>query len=142
MRRRVNAFLLALAASTLAACGGSSNSSSSQDASSPAAALKTYQTAIANGDGATACGVLSPAIQKQAVAAAGQAGLHASNCTSLFSQIAKHLSPKQRATLRNTKVSNVVIHGDTATATVQGGTQAKLSKSGGKWLIAGGLRAG
>lgn len=127
------------AASALAACGGSS---SSHDASSPAAALKTYQTAIANGDGAGACGVLSPAIQKQALAAAGQAGVSASNCTSLFSQIAKHLSPNQRAKLRNTKVSSVVIHGDTATATVQGGTQAKLSKSGSKWLITGGLRAG
>ncbi len=139
MRRGVNVVVVALVASTVAACGGGSNSTSSHDVSSPAAAVKTYQSAIANGDGPGACSVLSPAVQKQALSAASGAGVRASNCTSLFSQIAKRLSPTQRARLRNTKVSSVVIHGDTATVQVSGGSQAKLTKSGGKWLISGGL---
>lgn len=136
MKHGLKSFSVAVAATALAACGGSS---SSHDASSPGAALKTYLTALANGDGAGACGVLGPAIKKRALEAGSVAGINASDCVSLFSQLKAYFSPAQRSQFRNAKVSSVVIHGNTATATVKGERPAKLSKSGGKWLITGGL---
>ncbi len=144
MSCRRKALAVAVAASTLAACGGSSKSHSAStsatvttpvDASTPVAALKTYQNALADGDGAAACSVLTPAVQKRALAAAPQSGINAPDCKSLFSQIAGHLSPAQRKQIRKLQVSKLAIHGNTATVNVKGGKTATLSRTDGKWLL-------
>jgi len=129
----------ALTAATLvAACGGSANSG--QGASSPSAAVKSYLTAIAHGDGAGACAVLSPALQKRAVSIARSQGIKASSCADLFGRVKAHLSPAQLRTFQNAKVSSASHTGTNATVTINGASsQPTLAESGGKWVITGGI---
>jgi hypothetical protein len=126
----------ALATAVLAACGGSSSSG----ASSPSAALKTYLTSVANGDGAGACSVLAGSLQNRALSTAHAQGIKASNCADLFSQIKARMSSTQRNAFLTATVSNVVKSGQNATATVSGASgQPTLTQSGGKWVITGGI---
>lgn len=129
----------AVAAAALSACG-SSSSSSNDNASSPATAVKSYLTAIANGDGATACGALTPSLQEQELKLARSQGIKTSSCPNLVSQLKAHITSAQRKVLLNAQVSRVTVQGSTATVTVKGATHpTTLTKSGGKWLIAGGI---
>src|SRR5579884_857206 len=100
------------ATAAIAGCGGSS---SSRGGSTPSVTVKTYLTAIGHGDGATAC-------------------------PSLFSQVKAHLTQRQVTAFLNAKIQSVSQTGDTATVTVTGGTaQPTLQRTGGKWLITGGI---
>lgn len=118
-----------------AACGGSSG-----NASTPQAAIDTYVKAVASGNGAQACSVLTPALQQRLVTAVSGAGHHFSNCASLFSAVSSHLTAAQRQKFSSAKVTHVTTTGNTATATVSGATrQPQLTKSGSRWLISGGL---
>lgn len=138
---RASTIAAALAAAALSACG--STSSSSQNAGNPSAAVKTYLTALANGDGATACGALTPALESQELKLARSQGIKVSSCPNLVSQLRAHITSAQRAVLLNAKVNRVTVQGSTATVTVKGATQpTTLTKSDGKWLIAGGVTGG
>lgn len=129
----------AVIAGSLAACGATS----STNASTPSATVKTYLSAAANGDGATACSVVAPAAQNEALKLARSQGIKASSCANLFSQLKAAMNAAQRSTLRNAKVSSVIVRGNTATVRLKGGTTpATLEKSDGKWLITGGFTAG
>lgn len=136
MRRASLVAIAAIAASTLAACG----SSTSQGSSSPTAAVKTYLSSIANGDGAGACGVLSQPLQSRELSAARASGIKASSCAALFSQVRVHLTAAQRKQLLDAKVSNVAQSGNTATVTLRGASNPlTLQKVGGKWVITAGV---
>lgn len=129
----------ALVAAAVSACGGSSGSSQN----SPSTAVKSYLTALATGDGARACGVLTTTMQNRALSLARSQGIKASSCPALFSQLKGQTTAAQRRTLMNAKVGSVRVSGNTATVTLKGGTQpATLTKSGGKWLISGGITSG
>ncbi len=138
--RRASTIAAAVAAAALSACG---SSSSSHNASTPSTAVTTYLTALANGDGATACGSLTPSLQDQELKLARSQGLKASSCPDLVSQLKAHITSSQRTLLLNAKVSRVSVQGSTATVTVKGATHpSMLTKSDGKWLIAGGITSG
>jgi hypothetical protein len=140
--RRATTIAAAVAAVAVSACGSSSSSSNS-NAGSPSAAIKTYLTALANGDGARACGVLTTSMQNRALNLARSQGIKASSCSSLFSQVKGQTTAAQRRTLLNAKIASVKVNGNTATVTLKGGTQAAtLTKTGGKWLISGGITSG
>ncbi|HZU40600.1 MAG TPA: hypothetical protein VE992_06095 [Solirubrobacteraceae bacterium] len=129
----------ALAAVALVGCGGSSNSSAS-GASSPDAAVKTYLTGVGSGNGAQACSVLSDTLQKRALSTAKSQGIKASSCSQLFSMVKAHLTAAQDKLFMTAKVSKVQSSGNHATATVAGaGSTPQLTKTGGKWLITGGI---
>jgi outer membrane PBP1 activator LpoA protein len=126
----------AIAACALAACGSSSQSATD----SPSAAAKTYLNSLANGNGAGACSVLSPAIQTRELAAARSQGVKTSDCASLFSQVKAHLTSRQRKLLLDAKVVSAKQSGNTATVTLKGARRPlTLQKVGGKWLITAGV---
>lgn len=128
------ASLLAVVA---AGCGGGGGGS---DLSSPAASVKTYLHALAKNDGATACSALAPSLQQRALGIARSQGIKAKSCADLFTQAGQHLDPTKRKKTANATTSNVSTHGNSATVTVPSATQApKLTKSGDKWLITGGI---
>jgi|GEM_PF-3210934 len=125
------------ATAAIAGCGGSS---SSRGGSTPSVTVKTYLTAIGHGDGATACDMLAQSLQTRALSTAHSQGIKASDCPSLFSQVKAHLTQRQVTAFLNAKIQSVSQTGDTATVTVTGGTaQPTLQRTGGKWLITGGI---
>jgi hypothetical protein len=136
MRRPSLVFAAAIAAFALAACGSSTTSGSG----SPAAAVNTYLKSLANGDGAGACSVLSPALQSKELTAARSSGIKASSCASLFAQVRAHLTSSQRNKILGAKVASVNQSGNNATVTVKGArAPLMLQKIGGHWLITGGV---
>ena len=141
--RRAPTIAAALAAAVVSACGSSSGSNGANNASTPSTAVKTYLTALANGDGATACGALTPALQEQELKLVRSQGIKASSCPNLVSQLRAHITSAQRSLLLNATISRVTVQGSTAMVTVKGAAHATtLTKSGGKWLIAGGVTGG
>lgn len=119
----------------IAGCGGSSS-----DLSSPSATIKAYLNGVGTGNGQAACDTLSPKLQQQAVQSAKATGIKADNCAQLFSQVKGHLSADQRKQFTNAKVASVKQTGNTATVTVAGASSSPvLTKTGGKWLITGGV---
>ncbi len=148
MRRAFAALLVGIAATLLAACGGGGSGGNSTNngggsTASPTSAVKTYLSAIADGDANRACSVLSPAMQSQALREARSQGVPVKNstCPGLFSEVlaAAHFTAAQRSRLIDAKVTSVTVHGNKATVALKGASQAVgLTKAGGKWLITGG----
>jgi hypothetical protein len=119
----------------IAGCGGSSS-----DLSTPSATIKTYLNAVGSGNGQAACDTLSPKLQQQAVQSAKATGIKADTCAQLFSQVKSHLTADQRKKFTNAKVIKVKETGNTATVSVEGASSSpELTKTGGKWLITGGV---
>ena len=125
-----------LTGGVLAGCGGGGGS----DLSTPAAAAKTYLTGVGNGDGKAACSALAPQLQQQALASAKASGLNATSCPALFAQVRAHLSAAQRRRFTDAKITKVSQSGNTATVAIAGASSSPtLTKTGGKWLITGGV---
>jgi hypothetical protein len=121
----------AATATGLAACGGSG--------SDPSAVVKTYLSAVANGDGKTACDQLTQAAQNQAAAGGQRAGL-GSSCAVFLSKAAGVIPAAAKDALKNAQVGGTNISGDGATVqvTIQSINRTRplhLSKVGGRWLV-------
>jgi hypothetical protein len=133
MRRTSTVFAAAIVAATVAACGSSSHHDS------PAPVVKTYLTALGNGNGARACGVLSAALQDQQVRLARAHRVKVSSCASALSALHARLPVYEQINLRGAKVTKVSQSGDTGVVTVAHyPNPIKLHYSGGRWVITSG----
>ncbi len=114
---------------TIAGCGTSSDSEKAGNA------VESYLAAIAQGEGTTACDLLSTKAQAEAVAAARDAGFAAATCEQAVKAMSAGLETRDRSLLRLATISDVTIDGDTAEARVEGGDAVTLEKSGDTWKI-------
>jgi hypothetical protein len=134
MRRwGLSGLLMLLVAGSVAGCGGSSSGASRQITST----IKSFLSDLGSGNGGAACQLLTPTGQK-ALAAQGPAS--DVTCSQVISTASKAFNASEQKKLKNATVTNIKITGNSATAQLKGGTgTAHLSKTGGKWLISGGL---
>lgn len=129
MVRRVS--LLSVVA--LAGCGGGASADRQIRTT-----FADYQNAFVKGDARKACGLLTPAAQRQAVKGGRDFGLK--TCTAVLRRGHDSLSPPQLAEVRKATIRKVEIKGDTATVrlrTALAGQQnvTRLRRLGGDWRI-------
>lgn len=130
MIRRVS--LLSVVA--LAGCGGRGPSPEGQIR----ATFRDYQEAFVKGDARKACGLLTPAAQRQAVKGGRDFGLK--TCEAVLRRGHDSLSPPQLAEVRKATIRGVEIKGDAATIrlkTALAGQQnvTRLRRLDGDWRI-------
>jgi hypothetical protein len=126
--------LIAVGSIAVAACGGSSEQDKIKRT------VTTYLHALADGDGEKACDQLTGDQQRAVGEAGAQAGIGGGSCPGVVRTIAEKLDDGQKSTLRDATVEKVTITGDAAKATIDGAPNVpELTKSGGDWLISGGL---
>jgi hypothetical protein len=127
--RAVHLAVCAAAILALAGCGKKS------DAAQVESTIRTYYTAFANGDSAKACDQLSDATRASLEKRAG-----GRKCADLLSAASQRPNvQKVEPGLKNPKITNVKVTGNTATATatVRGtSTTVPLKKENGHWRIA------
>jgi hypothetical protein len=133
---RLRLVLVVAAACSLCGCGGSGDGDAAKNV------VKTYFSALADADGARACSQLDSAEQRlildQVQTRAPKVG--AKTCADALTALGEQLPEAAKDKLRTAELSDVSIDGDAATVTIKGATSdAKLTKSGGRWLISGGL---
>jgi hypothetical protein len=124
--------LLSILAIALAGCGG--GSSPADDAKST---LKSYLDAFVNGDGAKACGLMSKGTRDQFVSRV-KVLTKTTDCTKAITTIRAAAGAPAIDALKKTKISDVKVDGDTATAKLasgSGSTTTVLKKEGGDWKI-------
>jgi hypothetical protein len=98
----------------------------------------TYLTAIATGDGATACSQLTSA-QIQAVVQSG-ASIGAVSCPAAIHDFARTLKAAAQHQLETAQIVNPQVNGNAASVQLKGSTRTyTFAKVGGKWLISGGV---
>lgn len=126
---------LAATCPVLAACGGAT--------STPTSAIKTYLSALADGNGATACAQLTGKVKRSVAPALAEdlPGQRLTTCEDAIKAISKQAGADDKRRLKSVKVADVKITGKTATARVLGGQQPEqgeihLVRSGERWLIA------
>jgi hypothetical protein len=132
MRRA--AALLTAATLLLAGCGGGGGSSDT-----PEAAVRTYINAFVSGDGAKACSLMTPSTRRQFVRGSRRV-THTSDCATAVDRIRNRAAPGVLDALKKSKISDVKVNGDRATASVSSATGSSvthLRKQGGSWHIAG-----
>lgn len=130
--------LLAAVGAGMAAAlgGGGAGGGNTSPAGQIGATVETYLTAVADGDGATACAQLTPGAQSEVVEKAPSG---AKTCADAIGSESRSISPSYRSVLLAAIVSNVQVNGGLATATVQGAPATlSFTKVGGRWLINGG----
>jgi hypothetical protein len=120
---------LLVVAALLSGCGsggGASHSASTQ----VTAATKQYFAAMANGDAARACSLLT---------AAAKARLRrGASCPGLVAEVHSRLPPAALAAFRNVRVSTPAVSGGRATVQARTATLTQtvvLVSSSGRWLI-------
>lgn len=91
----------------LAACGGAA---SSADGTHAAQTLTRAFHALASGDGATICGLATPAGQRALASAVPGA-----SCAKVITLVSAHLTSSQKAALGSILVKNVTVNGREAT---------------------------
>lgn len=121
-------------AALIAGCGG--GSATDQVKSD----WRTAATAMARGDGATACKYFTPAVSSTLSSSAG------SSCQDAVSTLAAPLTAADRAGLANAPITSVTVSGDNATITYKltpglsklgfKGRSRLTKSSSGRWLIA------
>ena len=96
--------------------------------------MVTYIKAVADGDGATACGQLTENGKRIAASAPGA---KADDCEGVIDEIGAAFKPSDRARLGGVKPEDVEVKitGDSATARFRGAQTAKLVRQGDRWLI-------
>jgi hypothetical protein len=130
-----------------AGCGGTHKSSSAaSDQAQVSQVLESYLHAQAQGDGSTACGLLSTAGQNQLIGLVMSAGkgliTSRPSCEDAVGLVSAVAGAQLMGALDHARVEQIKISGPTATAQVVDGTafkpqQVKLEKSDGKWEITG-----
>ena len=103
-----------LAIALLAGCGGGAPKT---DAEQISQVLKDAAGALADRDGAKACGYLTPQGQQQVVTLAGPA-FGGSDCASIVQLATATLAPLDRSQIKDAEPQNVAITGAQATADV------------------------
>jgi len=93
----------------LAACG-SAGAPNTADGSHAAQTLTRAFHALASGDGATICGLATPAGQRSLAAA-----VPGSSCPKVIALVSPHLTSAQKAALASVRVKNVAVSGREAT---------------------------
>lgn len=139
LRLRKIVFVAGSLASALAGCGGADENGAVQNT------VKTYLSAFADGNGQKACDQLTGQETRTIVQGAVERlpELQSATCPDALSKLSGSLGADEKQTLRDAKITNVHVTGDSATAEVVGGTQtADLTKAHGRWLISGGLTLG
>jgi hypothetical protein len=130
-----------VAALALAGCGGGG----SGDEQAVKDTVTTFMSALARGDGATACSKATAAAQQRLTAQAAQAG---SNCPAIIAAISKRLPAEVKQGLETAQVKKVTVKGNTATVTDHditsksgnlgpflGSGATTLTKVGGSWKL-------
>jgi hypothetical protein len=103
-------------------------------------AIRTYLGAIAGHNAAKACSEMTSAAQQQLLSIAPKGA--GSTCEVVVARISQLITGAEAKQVRDAKVVDVHVTGDTATAKIAGaGTTARLTDSGGRWQIAGGFGA-
>jgi hypothetical protein len=122
MRRVVALAVLVLAAG----CG----SDGGGDIDQAGNAVGDYFTAIAEGDGARACGLMTEQAQEQFADGGGTA-----SCEEAVERLSDHLSDEDLAPLSDPQV-DVTLNRDKATVSVEGGpSDITVVKVDGEWLV-------
>lgn len=132
---------LLIAAALLAGCGTSEGSDSSQVEGT----VLGYLTDLAEGDGQGACGRLSGEEARKLLEEVLRSvpELRATSCVDAIDKLSGGLGGEERKILEEARIDKVTIDGDSASATVVGGTNtARLTKVDGVWVISGGIRLG
>jgi len=120
-------------------CGGSGGS----DEADVEDTITTYFASLASGDGRQACAQLTGNVARSLLAEAMEflPELRAVSCSDLAEKLSDSLGGAEQETLESIEVDTVRVNGDSATATIVGGTTAaQLTKEDGGWFISGGLR--
>lgn len=129
----------AVVAVLVAGCGGSGGSKPQQspDVKAVSNVVKRYLSALAAGDGPTACSLMTKRYRDKIVAGAP------SDCGQALSTLAYQLSSTEKQTLSNAVIAKAEVKGDTARVNVKGQKgAAQLTRQSGQWLISGGAAAG
>jgi hypothetical protein len=132
-------------AAVLAGCG----SGAAGGGTDPSAVVKSYLNAFANGDGSTACSLLTPGARAQVLQGAKQfPQLGAKTCAQYVSK-ASSLTGSLKQTLSNATVGTASVSGNMATVSVSfkigGQTESlpiHLTMLGGRWYVNQGNLAG
>ena len=132
---------------TLGACGGSHGGShAASNEQQVSQAVRSYLNAQTQGDGQTACSLLTPGGQRQleALVVKRASGLVTSRpaCTDAVSLVHSFAGSKLLNALSTARVGRIKLGGATATAQVTDGTvfapqTVSLDKAAGAWRIAG-----
>ena len=133
-----------LLAAVLAGCGGSS--APKTDADAVAQTVKNAAKAVAHQDGDKACSYLTADAQRQAELQVGFGQLGSVDCPTLVKRATAFMSPLDRKQIEDLQPTNVVVNGNTASATLATQTgsaqpgasvQLNLTKVGNDWKISG-----
>jgi hypothetical protein len=134
--RRMGLLAAGLTAALVAGCGGGSNLGPSISAIKKTETA--YLTAVAHGDGATACDQLTSA-QSAAVLQAG-VGAGASSCETAIKAFAHSLGATSKQALLSAKIVNVQVDPPNGSAQLKGNSRTYMfQKVAGRWLISGGV---
>ncbi len=113
------------------------------DVSAITTTMKNYLSAVAGGDGQTACAQLTPGEAGAVLQTVSSNGINASSCADALDKTSQALDASNKQTLISAQVTNVQVTSDTATASIQGATQQpSFQKVGGRWLISAGIGFG
>ncbi len=136
-----------LAGITLGACGGSHDGAhSGSEEQQISQVVRSYLRAQTQGDGQTACSLLTPRGQRQleALVVKQAKGLIPGqpSCTDAVSLVHSFAGSKLLTALSTARIGRVQVRGDSATAQVADGTMftpqtVSLAKIAGAWRIAG-----
>jgi hypothetical protein len=130
MRRA--AALFTAATLLLAGCGGGSRDS-------PESTVRDYLNAFVTGDGAKACSLMTAKTRKQFVRGARRV-TRTGDCATAVDRIRNRAAPGVLDALKKTKISDVKVTGDRATASLSsaaGSSVTQLQKVGSSWKITG-----
>jgi hypothetical protein len=144
LRARRGLPVMVILAFLVAGCGSSAGHSTGASAD-PATVVKQYLTAIADGDGSTACSLMTTDAQNRLMQSLRQAGGSKASkltCAKVFSLV-KSLAPaSQLKQLRDLHLVTVSMSKTVAVVKdAQNGARDELVRSDGRWLIAGALPA-
>ena len=138
--RRAAAVVVAITVAIgVLACGGGGSSDEDQVKDT----IKSYLSAIADGDGAKACDQLSTNGRTEIAQLGAQVGASTIDCEQIVQQLSSVIGSENTDSLKNAQVSSVQINGNQATATVSGANVTPtLINSDDHWLIDSGLLQG
>jgi hypothetical protein len=128
--------LAVVTAVTVAGCGGSSSPAKPKRPADERAAsqvVRHWLAAVAAGNGAVACGLMTKGYQARVVAGS------TSTCAHALGAVAKSLTTAEKATLDQAEISRAKLSSGKMHVYVKGEKgAAALTKQGGHWLISGG----
>lgn len=128
------------------AVGCGSSHKATHSASGVSGVIHAYLQAQANGDGSTACSLLTPAAQKQLTSLVVKEGKglvsQRPSCQDAVGLVRLVAGSQVLSALKSARVEHVQVSGTTATAEVVDGTafpsqQVTLEKTAGRWQITG-----